>query len=510
MSTNGNANGHSHGGPDVLQWKVGLINNAQKYLTAETFGFKINASGQGLKKKQTWILEQDTKDEVVYIRSHLGRYISADKYGKVTCEKEADELERCDKFVVEYAKDGSGRWAFRNLEHGNYFGGTDDNVQCFSKTVTDTELWIVQLAIHPQVNLRNVNRKRYAVLCDDEIQCKEIVPWGEAGLVILHFADGKYSLKTCDNRFLHRDGSLVNELEDDAKFTLEIRSGATCGLAFKDCKGYYLTAVGSTATMKGGKNKTVGKDELFTLEDSHPQVVLTSTNNKKFVSIKQGVDLSANQSELCEKSTFQMEFDKPSQKWSFRTTADNKYWSLESFGGIQATCLTVSNKSLFGVESMGDGTVIITADNGNCLYNKQTGSILSNLENREAATRFTIRMINRPFLILKCDFGFVGLKSATSTKPELVCNKTTYGVTFLEPQDDGKYYMKALNNKYWSVADDNSLLADSDTGTCPFLIEFQGQSLLSIKAPNGKYLKGEQNSFVAKGEEIDSSTLWEY
>lgn len=101
-----------------------------------------------------------------------------------------------------------------------------------------------------------------------------------------------------------------------------------------------------------------------------------------------------------------------------------------------------SSKSLFGVESMGDGTVIITADNGNCLYNKQTGSILSNLENREAATRFTIRMINRPFLILKCDFGFVGLKSATSTKPELVCNKTTYGVTFLEPQDDGKYYMK--------------------------------------------------------------------
>lgn len=72
------------------------------------------------------------------------------------------------------------------------------------------------------------------------------------------------------------------------------------------------------------------------------------------------------------------------------------------------------------------------------------------------------------------------------------------------------YSLPALNNKYWSVADDNSLLADCDTGTCPFLIEFQGQSLLSIKAPNGKYLKGEQNSFVAKGEEIDSFTLWEY
>ncbi|XP_067672774.1 protein singed-like [Haliotis asinina] len=509
MSTNGNANGHSHGGADVLQWKVGLINDG-KYLTAETFGFKVNASGSGLKKRQTWILEQDTKDEVVYIKSHLGRYLSTDKYGKVTCETEAGELEHSEKFVVEYAKDGSGRWSFKNPQFGNYLGRNGEEVQCFSKIAGDTELWVVQLAIHPQVNLRNVNRKRYAVLCDDEIQCKENVPWGEAGLIILHFHEGKYALKTCDNRFLHRDGSLVNELEDDAKFTLEIRSGGTGGLAFKDHNGYYLTAVGSTGTMKGGRNKAVGKDELFTIEDSHPQVALISTNNNKFVSVRQGVDLSANQAELCDKSTFQMEYDKLTQRWSFRTTAADKYWALESFGGIQATCLTVCKKSLFGVEFKGDGTIIISADNGSYLCNKQTGSILANMENPESATRFTLRMINRPFLILKCDFGFVDLKSTTSAKPELVCNKATYAVTFLEPLDDGKYHLKALNNKYWTVADDNTLLADSDTGTCPFLIEFRGQSLITIMAPNGKYLKGEQNSFVAKGEEIDPSTLWEY
>ncbi len=54
-----------------------------------------------------------------------------------------------------------------------------------------------------------------------------------------------------------------------------------------------------------------------------------------------GVDLSANQEEVCEKSTFQMEYDKTSGKWAFMTCVENKYWSLESFGGIQAACMTM-------------------------------------------------------------------------------------------------------------------------------------------------------------------------
>ena len=48
-----------------------------------------------------------------------------------------------------------------------------------------------------------------------------------------------------------------------------------------------------------------------------------------------GVDLTANQSELSDKETFQVEYDADSKGWRLRAST-NKYWSLEHSQGIQA------------------------------------------------------------------------------------------------------------------------------------------------------------------------------
>ena len=47
---------------------------------------------------------------------------------------------------------------------------------------------------------------------------------------------------------------------------------------------------------------------------------------------------------------------------------------------------------------------------------------------------------NRPVLVLKCDQGFVGYKSATSTRLE--CNKATYETIVVERTDKGMVHLK--------------------------------------------------------------------
>lgn len=55
-----------------MQWKVGLLNHQGRYLTAESFGSKINASATAMRKKQLWFIEQDKTDEdTVYIRRYV-------------------------------------------------------------------------------------------------------------------------------------------------------------------------------------------------------------------------------------------------------------------------------------------------------------------------------------------------------------------------------------------------------------------------------------------------------
>lgn len=82
---------------------VGLANGQRtsgggaRYMTAETFGHKINCNGAALKKKQQlWSivshpLDNSTTagvgdDEHVALRSHLGCYLAADSFGNVTCD----------------------------------------------------------------------------------------------------------------------------------------------------------------------------------------------------------------------------------------------------------------------------------------------------------------------------------------------------------------------------------------------------------------------------------------
>lgn len=219
---------------------------------------------------------------MVYLRSHLGRYLASNKDGKVTCEADGHNSD-C-RFLIVAQSDG--RWALQSEQYLRFFGGSRDYLSCFAQVITDAELWAVHLALHPQANLLSVARKRYAHLSmeDGEIAVHLNIPWGVAALLTLVYQEGKYCLKTCDSRFLRNDGKLLMESGRATAYTLELKCGK---LAFKDCEGKYLSPMGPTGTLRSGRCSKPGKDELFDLEESHPQVVLTAANGR-YVSIRQG------------------------------------------------------------------------------------------------------------------------------------------------------------------------------------------------------------------------------
>ncbi|KAI4900548.1 hypothetical protein NFI96_026735 [Prochilodus magdalenae] len=483
----------------ALKLQFGLINYENRYLTAEAFGFKVNASGSSMKKKQIWTLEQNDQDcQVVFLRSHLGRYLATDKDGKVSCAAEVPDAE-C-RFLIVAQSDG--RWALQSEPFLRYFGGSADYLSCFAQTIGEAELWAVHLALHPQANLLSVARKRYAHLsaAESEISVDSNIPWGVDSLVTLVYIDGKYSLKTCDNRFLKSDGKLVKDYGPHAGFTLELRSGK---LAFKDNEGKYLTPMGPTGTLKSGRCTKPGKDELFDLEESHPQVVFQAAN-KRYVSIRQGVSVSANQDEETDMETFQMEIDKETKKCMFRTNAGN-YWTLVTHGGIQSTATEIETNTMFEIEWLGR-RVALKASNGKYVCTKKNGQLAAVSDAVGDDELFLLKLINRPILVLRGENGFVCHHKSSNT---LDSNRSIYDI-FSLLYSDGAYHVKSGNGKFWYVSGSSVVCSDSDKPE-DFFLEFPEHGRVGIKGSNGKYLRGDQGGTLkCNSASLDVTSLWEY
>lgn len=513
---NGHQNGDTNGCGDIISqnqlkgcWTIGLINSKYRYLTAETFGFKINANGTSLKKKQIWTLEPETNnagESLIFLRSHLDKYLAVDSFGNVTCEGE--EKDPGSKFQISVAEDGSGRWALRNVQRGYFLGASADKLTCTAKVPGDSEFWHVHLAARPQMNLRSVGRKRFAHLSEnlDEIHVDANIPWGEDTLFTLEFRQdegGKYAIHTCNNKYLSSSGKLVDICNKDCLFSAEYHSGQ---LALRDRQGQYLSPIGSKALLKSRSN-SVTKDELFSLEDSLPQASFVAALNSRFVSVKQGVDVTANQDEISDYETFQLEFDWNTKRWYIRTMQD-RYWTLETGGGIQAAGDKKSSNALFDLVWQKDGSVAFRANNGRYVITKRSGHLFANSDVIDDVTcKYYFYLVNRPILVLKCEQGFVGYKA--SGNPKLECNKATYETIQVERGEKGVVYFKGQNNKYWHC-DSETVTADSDTPE-GFYLELREPTRLCIKTLSGNYLTSSKNGCFRLGDSsIENATQWEY
>ncbi|XP_028912823.1 fascin-2 isoform X2 [Ornithorhynchus anatinus] len=483
------------------RFQLGLINAEHRYLTAENFGFKVNASAPSLKRKQLWTLEQDEAPgpaAAVFLRSHLGRYLGASADGRVSCE--ADRPGPDQRFLV--AAQPDGRWALRSEPHGRFFGGSEDRLSCFAPAVTAAELWTVHLAAHPQAHLLSVSRRRYVRLgpLGDEVTADGDAPWGVGALLTLVFRDPQYCLRTCDGRYLRQDGRLVREAEPRARYTLELRAGR---LAFKDGGGRYLTPTGPAGALKAGRGARPGKDRLFVLEDSPPQVVFVASN-RRYVSIRQGVNVSANQDEELDLETFQMQIDPETKKRSFRSVAGN-YWTLVAHGGIQSTATQLAANTMFEIEWRGR-RVALKASNGRYVCTKKNGQLAAVSGSVGEDEEFTMKVTNRPVLVLRGGDGFVCRRRGSNL---LDANRSVYDA-FHSLCADGAYHIRGQGGQFWYTTPGGGVCSDGERPE-DFFFEFPEAGRMAIKAKNGRYLRGAPSgSLRADGDSLARSTLWEY
>jgi len=486
-----------------LNWNFGLIDAAGKYLTAENFGFALGATGSSLKTKQIFSLEQPAGSEKVFIRTALNRYIAGYADGSLKADSESRGAN--EEFTIEAQPDG--KWALKT-SHGFYVGGSGEKLSAFTKVLAADRLWIVQLAMHPQVWLRNVNRKTYVHIKKDatgkfQLTTDEVVPWGDDALITLHFSkeNGTYSIQASNGQFLSADGQLKDSISADTQFIFEFQGGQ---VALKSNTGNYLTGLGAEGVLRATK-KAITKDELFVLEDCHPQFKFTASNGRK-VSVRGGVEVSANQDQATDAEFFQIEFDQKTKKWAVRTHK-NLFWTTAGGSNIECTAAQKGATEYFELHWLGP-KVAFKASNGSFVAIKPNGGLIANAASVSDTSSYTFEIINRPRLVLRGEHGFVDTLSLSNT---IEANKASYEAYSLHVKA-GVCEISGKNGKYWKVNPAQSTVTCDGDAPEPFFFEFVEHSKVLIKhGASGLYLKGAQNGgFTATGRDASASTLWEY
>ncbi|XP_041052783.1 fascin-like [Carcharodon carcharias] len=480
---------------------VGLINSAQKYLTAENFNFRVNATSTILKIKQIWTIEfLKENSPMVHIRSSLRRYLAGDNNGKITCDREVPNP--YNKFVM--ITHPNGKVSFQSEETKRYLGGAEDNITCFAQAISESEKWVLHLAIHPNVSMFNKGKKKYLRYDTSEnaVQCDSELPWGQDCVMTLmfNFKEKKYSIRTSSGDLIAWNGKLEPCQSSQTLYIPEIRCGMIC---LKDNEGRFLT--GRDSYIRTIKTDRPSLDEFFSPDPSPGQVTIRSILNSKYVSLKPGADVCVHQSHVTDSEIFQIIINNTTRKACFRGISKD-YLAVGPQNIIVASPI-LTDDCWFNIVYNGPKVVIKTGD-GKLLTTKSTGQLMVGYYTADNSQEFILKLTNRPLLILQSDFGFVAFCSGTQ---RLDGNRPMYEVNRMTSDEDGYYQFKLVStDKYWEMDKDGFI---SGTGEQPinFIIQLVGSNVLILKAPNGKYMITQQSGdFKATGEDAKTATMFLY
>eukprot|EP00045_Choanoeca_perplexa_P007128 m.62955 g.62955 ORF g.62955 m.62955 type:complete len:489 (+) comp13943_c0_seq1:114-1580(+) len=487
----------------ALEMAMGLRNSATgKYLTQETFGFAMNCNGKSLKKKQS--LTMVVSDGTVHFKTHMNKFLYGDRDGKVNAD--ADSMSADTAWTIVPQPDGT--WGLKSA-HQFYIHGAGDKLTAFvggDEPPADGR-WVVHLAMHPQINLYSAARKRFIHLKNGELQCNEDVPWGDDALLSLVFFDdhphGRYGLIAANGQYLESSGKLVDSPTPGCYFLIGFHDDQVSFCDDSDAS--FLSCVGGNGVLKKNKNK-VTKDELFKIQDSEPQFTIRNLTKDMAVSARNGTEVKADVKLNDIQDSERFQFEVKAGGLVHVMTDKLKYWVPRSDNSIGAEADKQGANTAFRVDYSAGNTVrFVHESTGKVLWSKPNGALMATGDGSEESGTFEVAIINRPTLILRGQYGFVGLKGASG---RVECNRTSGDVFTLESKG-GEYYL-SMDGRYWTVDADG--VAATSSSPVAFFLEFVEPSKCMIKhKESGYYLKGEQNGgFKAVGSAKEVDTLWEF
>jgi len=488
---------------ETLQWSLGLINSAGKYLTAETFQHKTICAASSMKRKQIFFLEPVPDQPYVRIRTCLNCYLSVDDDGGFHGNVTADDKDQ-ESTSFEIIAQADGKWALRSVKMGWFVKSTGETMSAFTTDITPESCFTVHLAMHPQICVKNLQRKAYMHLNDagNAIHTDEVIPWGhDATITLVFFPEtGTYGLQASNGHYLESSGKLVAEPTASTAFIL-CYDGSM--LSFKSLEnGKFLTSLGSAGVCKAS-SAAVGPASQYEFEDSFPQIKLTANNGKK-VSIKGGVEVAASNPETTDTEVFQVE--PIGDKWSIKC-CNGKFWTCgaDTAGGVMAQAESVNgDDELFTIE-WHRHQIAIKGSNGKYVRTLRNTYLKAGEDAIAEDTLYTWEIINRPLFILRGEYGFVG----TLPSGLVQCNKSVPEVYHMH-LTKGVAQIASPDGKFWATKTDNSV-ACSGSKPEEHYLELYPNSKLAVRNEAGKYLQGTQNGdLLFSGDSIGTSTLFEY
>jgi fascin 1/2 len=289
---------------------------------------------------------------------------------------------------------------------------------------------------------------------------------------------------------------------DTCKFIIVFDGGK---VSFKSKSSQkFLTALGGKGTCKATKT-AISKDELFEMEDSFPQLKFTSVNGKK-LSIKAGIELAASQADTTDNEIFQVEpaGNVGDDIWTVKG-CNNKFWTVVD-NAIHCTAESVtSDAEKFKFEWRGPSIAIQSVSTGKYLEQKMNGYIhaIGKEASTDAKTEYVYEIVNRPKLVLRGEYGFVG----TLPSGLLECNKSVPEVYTMHVTK-GMCHISSASGKFWKIGENG--ISCSGSSPEPYTMSLHEESMMCLMS-DGKYFEGFQNgAFTCTGTKPGKSTYFEY